>query len=787
MKTIKTTEKENTLINAILNNDYNCGEYDYPVWTNVVYLETGMKPSTFAAVVGSAIRKGLVRTDGKGVEAVISAVKFQQPIQGETITKGELPKGELPKGGNNSRIKLRDYQKEDKTNILHALGEGDSVVKGEEQSLSVLYQLPTGGGKSVILADIILDWVLNHGKRILFMVHRRKLLDQMYNYLNDKGIEVGILYGKSGDTLNKQVVLCSINTAQRPERIMKIAAEKFDYTVIDEAHRAASLGYKKVIKEQIERNPKLKLLGVTATPYRLDKKDLSKIFAKLVNSIKTVKDLVAEKYLTDFTIYSTPTKDFVREVDKNSGGDYNMAQLSKYMRKDELLDYAVESYETYAKGKQVLIYCVDVEHAKKTLEWYKNAGYDNMAYIDGNTSDSERNKIFKGFEGGKVLGIVSIDVLTEGIDLPDCNCIQSLRPTKSLTLYLQQIGRGMRPDKNDEKLIILDNAMNCMRHGTPSTTRLWSLNSGTPPTPKDKNRVLVKVDAEGGMVLLDEDEELEFGEVREISFEEAIENSTSLLDLAEKKNEKRIKEYYSEFLGLMLWVMELANEKDKWDVDKRHTEDEIIKNGFYIRSIKFNRKLENEISTFFKPSIQLSFDNDGRLILKPEDLGRVENYEEGLEMMQSIGNISKYILKNRKHIEKKRAIFSERKEDLIDVLELKENLKEKQVLILEKKINQVIKAGKSIKTTEVFDSYGDLGIDDGWGCSHKNKWILRFVNQSGLLVKNRVVFQKELQKNDGTVEIYNHHYSKYIKKERILEWLSYGYTEEETRQEGEKI
>jgi len=156
-------------------------------------------------------------------------------------------------------------------------------------------------------------------------------------------------------------------------------------------------------------------------------------------------------------------------------------------------------------------------------------------------------------------------------------------------------------------------------------------------------------------------------------------------------------------------------------------------------------------------------------------------------MMQSIGNISKYILKNRKHIEKKRAIFSERKEDLIDVLELKENLKEKQVLILEKKINQVIKAGKSIKTTEVFDSYGDLGIDDGWGCSHKNKWILRFVNQSGLLVKNRVVFQKELQKNDGTVEIYNHHYSKYIKKERILEWLSYGYTEEETRQEGEKI
>jgi len=237
----------------------------------------------------------------------------------------------------------------------------------------------------------------------------------------------------------------------------------------------------------------------------------------------------------------------------------------------------------------------------------------------------------------------------------------------------------------------------------------------------------------------------------------------------------------------MLWVMELANEKDKWDVDKRHTEDEIIKNGFYIRSIKFNRKLENEISTFFKPSIQLSFDNDGRLILKPEDLGRVENYEEGLEMMQSIGNISKYILKNRKHIEKKRAIFSERKEDLIDVLELKENLKEKQVLILEKKINQVIKAGKSIKTTEVFDSYGDLGIDDGWGCSHKNKWILRFVNQSGLLVKNRVVFQKELQKNDGTVEIYNHHYSKYIKKERILEWLSYGYTEEETRQEGEKI
>jgi len=160
-------------------------------------------------------------------------------------------------------MKLRDYQSRDYKIIANSF----------KKNKGVLYQCPTGGGKSLVIASCIKN---NKSKNILFLCHKKELIDQMRERLNGLKIEHGFVGG--GEEINPEssILIGSISTLMRDKRMASLLDRKFDYVIIDEAHRTRANGYEKVLDHLFELNPKMKLLGVTATPYRTDKKGLNK-------------------------------------------------------------------------------------------------------------------------------------------------------------------------------------------------------------------------------------------------------------------------------------------------------------------------------------------------------------------------------------------------------------------------------------------------------------------------------------------------------------------------------
>jgi len=659
---------------------------------------------------------------------------------------------------------LRDYQVEDKKSILEALKAHQSII----------YSLPTGGGKSVVAADLIDDYV-KEGKRIFFTVHRRKLLKQMQSHLDSKNIESGFLYGKDTSVLDKQVAMGSINTAQRSDRLFLIADQKYDVLFIDEAHRAISTGYNKLIEEMVLANPEIKIIGLTATPYRLDKKDLSKNFQLIVESQETTETLIQKGYLANYRIYSTPTHLFNNEVETNSNGDFRMSQMSQYMRKKELMDYAIESYKRYADNKQMLVYCVDVDHARATVNSYVEAGYTSIDIITGKTPEGKRNQLYDNFESGDLRILVSVETMTEGVDLPMCSVIQSLRPTKSLTLYLQMIGRGMRP-YGDEELIILDNSMNYSRLGTPITKREWSLSSEkSGKTVKDKSKVLVKIGDDGKYHIADEAEDVDFGQIIEMDFGALSEQSSAMIELAEKSNKNVISKHQGEIADLVIWIMKGSDQYENWKIDKEYLKQHLTySSGYHLNKIKFIRADKNS-QNLSSAALYFNF-NEGlaRLEINLQQQYHPE-YSEELRVTADYGKIAGFIYKERKHISKKVIRIAEKKTEVTDLQAMKQKMRENKEAMNEKKIADAIEQGKSIKLMEKFNPsfYNSAKYNSNWF----TEVIIRFNNQSTLLVKNRVSifgidtswYNRESEEQKLIIE------TNYMPKERLMEIIKSGY------------
>ena len=219
---------------------------------------TNFNPSSLGLILGNLHKNGFIKKVGANYHVNDSkeALVAVPVLDTDVIAK-----------------KLFPFQEEDRKSIMLSI----------EEFQSTMYVLPTGGGKSIRGTTIIDEWV-NKEKRVIFITHRRKLITQMESHLNNAGIQVGNLYGSNVDEVKKQVVMVSINTAQMEDRIMLIAKEKFDYIYIDEAHRAVSKGYNKFLDAMVIHNPFIKILGVTATSWRLDKLDLRRNFQNLVVS-----------------------------------------------------------------------------------------------------------------------------------------------------------------------------------------------------------------------------------------------------------------------------------------------------------------------------------------------------------------------------------------------------------------------------------------------------------------------------------------------------------------------
>lgn len=362
---------------------------------------------------------------------------------------------------------LRPYQIEAKRNIYEAWDMFDDVM----------FQMPTGTGKTVLFASIINE--LDHFSRlkgtrpvnILIIAHRNELIEQISNHLLRRGVHHGIIKGGVKKDYSYHVQVGSINTVTHKAREVEIRKFNFDYIIIDEAHHSNAESYRKLW----EYFPKSKKLGVTATPYRLDGKGLCDLYETLILS-QPVKEFIEQGFLSPYKYYSVPPsaeeKEALRSIKKFVAGDYDATELERKFDTGRIRARLYDSYQQFAYGKKGIVYAIKVTHSEHICEEYKSHGIKAVS-ISAKTSDAERKELVRKFKEGEIDVLVNVDIFSEGFDCPDIEFIQLARPTQSLSKYLQQVGRGLRITENKSECVILDNVGMYEHFGLPDANRKW--------------------------------------------------------------------------------------------------------------------------------------------------------------------------------------------------------------------------------------------------------------------------------------------------------------------------
>lgn len=354
---------------------------------------------------------------------------------------------------------LRDYQVRCRDDLRAAFGEGFRAV---------LLVLATGGGKTPIFSGIAAG-ASQKGKRVLVLAHRRELIRQASQKLYAWGVPHGII--APGHTATRDLVqVASVQTLSRRLGDPRYAAP--DLIILDEAHHAIAGQWAQVLAAY----PRARVLGVTATPQRLDGLGLGVeaggIFEKMVLGPSTA-DLIGMGYLTPARVFAPAEAPDLRGV-RTRGGDYEQGALADAMSAPKIVGNAVEHYARHAPGLPAILFSPSVAHAEATAEAFRAAGWRAVA-ASGATPAAERDAAIAGLATGAVQVLCSCDLISEGLDVPAVGAVILLRPTKSLGLYLQQVGRGLRPAPGKTHLIVLDHAGNTLTHGMPDAPREWTL------------------------------------------------------------------------------------------------------------------------------------------------------------------------------------------------------------------------------------------------------------------------------------------------------------------------
>lgn len=359
-------------------------------------------------------------------------------------------------------LQLRPYQKHDVEALREAFNQG---------AYAVCYQAPTGSGKTVVFCYIA-HHAAQLGNRICILVHRRELLRQASDALTEWGIQHGVI--ASGLPTTQHLV----QVASKDTLVRRRMPYRFDLLVCDEAHHATADTYRAIWRA----NPGAHLLGVTATPCRLTGAGLGTVFDRMVVG-PTVKDLVTAGYLARPLVYAPPLNLNLKGL-RSPAGDYKRDQLERLMDQRHITGDVIEHYRRYLNGKPTLVYCASVQHAEHTAALYREAGF-RAESVDGKMPDALRDDRIRAIGDGRLSLLMSCDLIGEGLNVPGVYGIQELRPTKSITIHLQHIGRGLRIAPGKTSCIILDHVGNCYRHGLPDYEWRWSLERGAEKQPGD--------------------------------------------------------------------------------------------------------------------------------------------------------------------------------------------------------------------------------------------------------------------------------------------------------------
>lgn len=349
-------------------------------------------------------------------------------------------------------ITLRDYQQD----LIDRAGAALAT------SPRVLIQAPTGAGKTALSAHMV-GGAASKGRRILFLVHRQELLRQSSAAFTLQGIPHGTIAAGASFNPYERVHIGSIGTVAK--RLAKIP--KPDLVVVDEAHHAAAKSWGDVLRGLSPRW----IIGLSATPCRLDGRGLGEHFDTIVPG-PDVAELIDRGFLSPFRVFAPTTLDLSGV--RTTAGDYNRSDVAAAADKPAIIGDAVKHYQRLVPGKRAVVFCCSVQHAEHVVGQFQMAGVA-AEHIDGSMASVDRAAALRRFETGHTLVLASVDLVSEGFDLPAIEAAISLRPTKSLSLWLQQVGRVLRPAPGKSEAIVLDHVGNTARHGFPDDPREWTL------------------------------------------------------------------------------------------------------------------------------------------------------------------------------------------------------------------------------------------------------------------------------------------------------------------------
>lgn len=373
-------------------------------------------------------------------------------------------------------LKLRPYQ-EDLLNRVQGTLAADPKAR-------VMMQLPTGGGKTVIAGALLRQW-LTGGRKTVWLTHRAELGEQTKRMLTDASVAV-MIYGSNDWKLGTNapacadgVVILMAQTVSRRDADRQIwkrySAE--DMLIIDEAHHATAAGWERAIKQW----PGV-VVGMTATPWRLSEREgFDHLFGKLISGPQTAElQALDEPALCQARVVVPPHERRIIGGEVGRTGDFTKGSIEQANLGREVMTAGVRDFWLrHAAGRSTIAYAVSVTHALNLTDVFHAAGVPADVIL-GTNNTKERYKAIDGFRDGRTKVLINVAVATEGFDLPNASCVIVARPTLSLALYLQMVGRGLRPKDDGGDCLILDLAGNCETHGLPEDNRHWSLRpSGT--------------------------------------------------------------------------------------------------------------------------------------------------------------------------------------------------------------------------------------------------------------------------------------------------------------------
>jgi superfamily II DNA or RNA helicase len=358
-----------------------------------------------------------------------------------------------------------------------------------------MLQLPTGAGKTVSFVNIAKD-AIDRGKKVLILVHRVELIIQTYDKCYRHQLDVSVIHPQYTYKKYVRLQIASVQTLiRRIKGNTKGLPDKFDLIIIDEAHHATARTWRDILEHYSD----AMVLGVTATPIRASGEGFEDLFDDMVIGV-TPKYLIENGYLAKPRLFVNPLRFDLSKIKVKSTGDCKESDLVQEYERSTTYGDLVKTWRDKAEGLRTVIFAINVEHSKKIVSQFNREGIP-AEHLSSELDLAKRKKIISDFKEGTIKILSNVNIVTEGFDLPAIEAVMLVRPTKSLSLYLQMVGRALRPAEGKERAIILDHANCVAEHGFPEQDRIWTLKGYRRGEEETEDKVIRFKDIATGRIL----------------------------------------------------------------------------------------------------------------------------------------------------------------------------------------------------------------------------------------------------------------------------------------------